>query len=105
MTNYEIPLSDIDSFFDLRVDILNTEYILEFIYNNQGEFWSISMYTADKTPIFLGRKVVLNYDLFSYCSNPLLPIGSLRAIDESNTLKECGFDDLGNRVKIIYTTP
>lgn len=104
MTNYEIPITNIDSYFDLRVDILNIEYIFEFAWNNQGEFWSISMYTADKTPIFLGRKVVLNYDLFSYCSNPLLPSGSLRAIDESKTLVECGFDDLGNRVKIIYTS-
>lgn len=105
MINYEIPIESIEPFFDLRIDILNIEYILEFSWNNEGNFWTISMFTSDKTPIFLGRKLILNYDIFSYCSNPLLPTGSLRAIDESNTLKECDFDDLGNRIKLIYSTP
>jgi hypothetical protein len=102
MTYYEIPIENIEPSFDLSIDILEKEYILEFSWNNEGEFWNISMFTSDKTPIFLGRKLVLNYDLFSYCSNPLLPQGKLRAVDESNTLKECDFDDLGNRVKLIY---
>lgn len=105
MINYEIPIESIEPFFDLRIDILNIEYILELSWNNEGNFWTISMFTADKTPIFLCRKLILNYDIFSYCSHPLLPQGNLRAVDESNTLKECDFDDLGNRIKLIYSTP
>ena len=71
MTNYEIQIGDIEPFFDLSIDISDVEYILEFAWNNEGSFWTVSMFTTDKTPIFTGRKLVLNYDLFSYCSSKL----------------------------------
>lgn len=103
MIDYEIPLTDIDTFFDFSIEISGKTYIIEMFWNVENEFWSISLFTSEKLPIFLGRKLVLNYDLFSFCSNPLLPPGTLKAVDQSKTFKDCGFEDLGNRVILIYS--
>lgn len=102
---FEIPLENVTPFFDFSLEILGKEYIIECIWNSENEFWSLSLFTFDKTPVFLSRKIVINYNLFSNCSHPLLPIGQLIAVDTSNTNKECSLDDLGNRVKLRYIQP
>lgn len=103
MSDFEIPIENIEPSFTLSIEISEKEYIIELSFNSENDFWTISLFTAGKIPIFQSKKIVLNYNLFSFCSHPLLPSGSLRAIDTSNTLRECQYEDLGNRVKLIYS--
>lgn len=103
MAEYQIEIDSDDPFFDLSVELSGKLYIIEISWNVENEFWTISLFTSDKEPIFLGRKIVINYNLFSYCSHPLLPPGRLFALDTSFTNTECGESDLGNRVILVYT--
>ena len=102
MNDYEIPIETVDPFFDFSIELSGKEYIIEIIWNNEEDFWTISLFTSDKTPIFLKRKIVANYDLFSFCSNPLLPDGQLLAIDTQNILTPIAYEDLGNRISLVY---
>lgn len=104
MQNLEISLKSISPLFDFYVDFDGKEYIIEIAWNVENSFWTISLYTSEKSTIFEGRKIVLNYNLFEYCSHPLLPTGKLRAVDTSGTYKDCTYDDLGDRVKLVYET-
>ena len=100
-----IPLDNIDylnPFFTFTTDLSGTEYLIEINYNEENDYWTLSLFLADSTPILVGTKIVINYNLFQFCSNELLPNGELYAIDASSTNQECGDGELGQRVVLIY---
>jgi hypothetical protein len=104
----EFILLDIDSsepFYQVEHTLSGINYKIKIQWNVQNEFWTISLYTSDDIPIIEGQRIVINYSLFSTCSNPLLPPGLFYAIDESETNEEPGEEDLGNRIKVLYLEP
>lgn len=97
---------DVDSaepFYDLIATLSGVEYRFELQWNVNNEYWGISLYTSDNTPIFQGRKITTNSNVFAYCSSPLLPPGKLYAVDTSESTAEPEYEDLGVRILLIYT--
>ena len=81
-----------------------TTYHLDFDWNDRDNGWYLSISTPDGTPLVSGRRLVLNFPLFSRYGNPQLSPGVLIAIDTTNTGQEPGVSELGTRVQLVYLT-
>lgn len=45
----------------ILVDLGGTAYRMELWYNGRGQYWALSLATADGTPLVSGRKLVNNW--------------------------------------------
>ena len=78
-------------------------YVISFVWNVRGEFWSISLYTDDlEQTIIESQKLVLNMNLLTYSYNKYKPLGVL--IATSSMTDEITFDNLGQDVELQYIT-
>ena len=81
-------------------------YNLLLTWNERAGAWSVGLEDRDGTPIILGRRVVLQLDIFfGYRHLPGMPTGSLFALDSTKKLTGVGREDLtsGRAVLIYYT--
>lgn len=103
MNDELININTTELYFILSVVLSGAEYKLEFAWNEQNKYWTISLYTESEEPIFQGRKLVLDCNLFAFCSHDNLPDGQLYAIDSTESKDEISELDLGNnRILIVY---
>lgn len=98
-----IPTGDgVSSFFSQQVTLEGTTYTLEFRWNVRGEFWSMSIFDATgQTAISTGHKLNVDYLIGKFYSDRDPP-GLFLAYDTSGDGVEMAFEDLGNRVQLIY---
>lgn len=97
----KITTSELD--FILSVVLSSTEYKMGFSWNNHNRYWTISLYSENDEPIFEGRKIVLDTNLFAFCSHNNLPDGQLYAIDSTESKDDISELDLSNgRILITY---
>jgi len=93
------------AFYDQRVELDGTTYVLDFAWNERGRSWFLTVNTADGAPIVSGLAVVSNWPLlrrFKY--KPELPGGELVAVDLTGTYDAAGYTDLGTNVQLTYFT-
>ncbi len=81
-------------------------YNLLLTWNERAGAWTVGLEDRDGLPIILGRRVVLQLDIFfGYRHLPGMPTGSLFAMDTTGKLTGVGREDLiaGRAVLIYYT--
>ncbi len=81
-------------------------YQLLLTWNERTGGWTIGLEDRDGLPVILGRRVVLQLDIFfGYRHLPGMPTGSLFALDTTGQLTGVGREDLtsGRAVLIYYT--
>ena len=88
--------------FDFFTELDGTKYGLEFKWNEREESWYMSILDSEGTAILSGRKVVVNWPLFSRFAVAGLPPGNIIALDTAGTETNPGLTDLGDRVQIYY---
>lgn len=82
-----------------------TSYRVRLHWNRRTAGWYISLSAADGTALAKGVRVVCNYDLFGELYDSRLPPGVIFALSlDPNDTSPPGFDDLGNRVRLLYMT-
>ena len=100
----EIPFQDIASYTQ-QVTLDNVPYILEFSWNDRGNYWYIDISKTDQTSIITGIKLVLNYDILRQHVMPDLPTGQLYIIDTTGDFTKIKRDDFENgRLQIVYVS-
>lgn len=97
-----IPIDPVDAHFSLEVDLDGATYLLEFLWNTRGEFWTLSILDAAEAPLVMGIRIVAAWELLAQYSDDRLPGGRLLTVDMSGLGIDPGRDDLGKRVILVY---
>lgn len=102
MSFSEIPITDTESSFKIRTVLESIELVLRFDWNSRMEIWHLSILDSAETNLLMGLPMYVNRELISRFKINGLPPGRLMLYDASDTITECGRDDLGSRCKLIY---
>lgn len=61
-----------DPYYSYPIALQGNSYILEFIYNERTQLYSLNLYDSESNPIVLGEALVPNYPIFKdYAIFPL----------------------------------
>jgi len=94
---------DSTSAFTQEVTLDGTPYVFRFSWNFRGEYWTMSLYALDKSPILEGVKIVMNENLLASHPGTALPPGQMWAVAASDSTERIGFSDLYvGKVELVY---
>lgn len=99
----EIPVRADLARYSMRVELDAVLYELSFEWNERIASWLMSIATEAGDPIVLNVKLSVTLDLLGDFSDSRLPPGLLLAVDTTGKDLDPAFDDLGNRVQLVYT--
>lgn len=89
----------------IRVRLDGPEYTLKLQWNTRIGYWSLSLFTADGTPLFEGLRLVVGVNMLRQFVGENFPPGALVAVDTQGKDEDPGrFDLVDNRVQIVYLT-
>lgn len=86
----------------VSVELDGNPYILRVLWNERFGYFTLSVSTADETPILTNVKMVKNYPLTARYKDVLLPRGSLYFIQEKGTAERPGYSDLAVNFGLYY---
>lgn len=104
-TNYLIQTlaTFVEPNYKYTLSLDNNMYVINFTWNERGQFWCISLYTDDLIETIIESvKVVLDTDLLQYTYGSFAPRGALVALSDVAT--EITFDNFGVDVQLQYIT-
>lgn len=103
MADFVIPTSTRQDrpHYTQRTTLDGTTYVLALNWNGREKRWMLSIRAADGTPIAEGLKVVIGWPLNRHVRGG--PPGMLWAVDTTGAGTDPGLQDLGSRVRLIYT--
>jgi len=90
-----ITLSQGNAFFQQRVELEGTNYVLDFAWVARAREWALSFYTDDGVLVLAGISVTTNRPLtarFHHLEG--LPAGEILFVDLTGTIDAPGFDQL-----------
>lgn len=94
---------DSSSAFTEEVTLDGTPCVFRFSWNFRGEYWTMSLYALDRSPLVEGVKIVLNENLLANHPGRGLPPGQIWAVSASGATDRIGFNDpFSDKVEIIY---
>lgn len=89
--------------FSQRTILDGREFLLTFRWNQREAKWYLSIADANEVPIIQGVKIVLNFPLLTKrIVDERRPPGDIMAVDSSGDERDPGFNDLGERVRLLY---
>ena len=99
-----IPLPPALPNFDLQADLDGTTYTLAMRWNARLGAWFVRVLDATGVVVLMGdQRLVADFPVALYVTGRQPP-GLLTAVDTSGAGLNPGFDDLGSRVILTYTT-
>lgn len=99
-SNISVP----DAPFSEQVVTLNREsYIIELDYNKRFNFWTMSLYTANREPIILGEKCVAASEFLYISAKNLILDGyiGVKSLVRSNVTRDNFGQDRDHRLVFI----
>lgn len=91
--------------YTISVTLEGVPYIFTFKWNVRGAYYTMDLLTSDNTLLVGGIKLVINsIGLIGKFPREGMPPGELLAIDASGNNAPITFDDLEERVELVYAT-
>ena len=100
----QLPLRPSIANYRVGTVLDDTVYLLDVRWNGRAEAWYLDVLTEDEERIRSGIKLVLGSALGRRCVDARFPAGILIATDTSGAGQDAGFDDMGERVQVLYFT-
>jgi hypothetical protein len=97
----QIPMKPV-AFNSMSVTLDNEQFILETIWSDRGNAWSLSIFTVDEVPIVSGIKMIESRVLNLEYNQSNAPKGYLITAHASRGRPV--FEDLGVALKLYYYT-
>lgn len=88
-----------------NIELGGNPYIIRVLWNERYGYFSLSINTADDSPILTNIKMVKNYDLTSRFKDLRLPVGGLYFVQEKGNSDRCGYDEIGINYNLYYYEP
>jgi hypothetical protein len=98
-----LPIQRGSNRFQFEIDLDSRTVVFRFEWNDRLDSWFFDLLNIDQTPILSGVSVVVGIPLWNRFRDPRIPPGSIEAIDTSGAGIDPAFEDLGDRVVILYT--
>jgi hypothetical protein len=99
-----IPWQDKPDFLE-EVTIENVPYVLRFIFNSRGNFWTMDFLDRDQNDIINGVRLVLGEEFLRQHPDIGLPPGMMFVIDETGDTTPIEQNDFfSGRVNLMYVT-
>lgn len=89
-----------DQFVSVELD--NQPYTIRVLWNERFQYYSLSLYTADRTPILTNIKMVKDYPLIGRFKYPLLPRDELYFVQEKGAPRRPQYGDLAVNFNLYY---
>ena len=100
-----LPFIQSDNNYTLRTTLGDTTYELDVRWNSRDSAWYMDIYTADRTPIVTGVKLVLGTTIGRHLQYlQFFQDNILQVLDTTNSRVDASFDDLGGRIQVIHMT-
>jgi hypothetical protein len=101
----EIPIqTDVNAFTE-RIQLDGNYYTLTFRWNERALRWYLDLADGDGAAIASGIALVTGVPLtYHLRATTGMPQGTLVCVDTDESGVDPAFDELGNRVKLIYLT-
>ncbi len=99
-----LPIVREGPYFGFSCELDSVTYQFTFRWNGRDGSWFMDLADGEGTVLVAGVKVVLGVFLGLKHWNQSFPPGMFLAIDTSGADEEAGFDDLGKRVVVSYTS-
>ena len=95
---FRLPLSTAVPAYIQTVSLDGTRYRMRVVYRRRTRSWYLSLYTADETPIILGRRLSPGSGPLHWTRRELAPPGFLyvRGVDPYDR------DDAGTSLELVY---
>jgi len=97
-----LPLIPSTPNYRVSTTLDGVQYILDIRWNGRAGVWYLDVLDIDEDPIAAGIAVVLGSALGIRTTDARFPPGMLIAVDMSDEGHDAGFDDLGDRVAVLY---
>ena len=81
-----------------------TQYIFNVRWNVRDAAWYFDLMAEDETPIRSGIKIVLGTSLGASSTAAFFQNNILVALDLLNSSRDAGLDDLGTRVRVLWSS-
>lgn len=101
----KIPLQPETTDQLVTVELDGNPYILRVLWNERFGYFSLSIGSADDTPILTNIKMVKNYPLIGRFKDDLLPFGDLYFVQEKGSAARPGYSDLAVNFGLYYAEP
>jgi hypothetical protein len=83
----------------------DSQFLFDIRWNNRDESWYMDMRDQDEDLIVAGMRIVLGSPLGARTADSRFPPGVFLAIDTTNSGQEATYDDLGERVIVMFFSP
>lgn len=98
----KIPLIDANDFV-VEAELDDVTYYLQFAWNNEANYWSLSIENANNESILSGLRIVTNWPLLFKYQHLSLPKGDLIAVSLDKRKTDIGRNDfVDNIVELVY---
>jgi hypothetical protein len=101
---YEIPTYSQYADHELSVSLGGVQYVLRLTYSARERAWYLSLYDADGTARYLGRKMVLGWPLMFRLPGRRVQYGELVCCGNDGVDVPYDRADLGDTFKLYYQT-
>lgn len=86
------------------VTLDGTQYKIRILYNDIGDFWTLSLRTPDNSSLLEGIKAVPNFPILYPYHQPGIPPGELMVVT-TDSIQTVGRDDFtGSKATLVYIT-
>ena len=86
----------------VTIELEMTRYYLRLLWNDEGQYWTLSVRNEENQFLVEGIKVVPSYPLLSNYHRPELPPGEFIVVCKNDTLSRDAF--IKNKATLIYMT-
>ena len=100
--DYEIPLEKSITEQVFNVVLSEETFTLKVLWNDEGEYFSLSIYTIAEKTLVENIKMVPNYPLTKRYKIEEMPKGEFFLIREFGKGQKPGYDELGDVFKLIF---
>lgn len=102
MTIHRIPLEAGNPQYVQQVQFDGVTYGIRMHWNEREGAWYLDLLDAADDVIIAGRKLVADWPLLHRCVDARKPPGQIYCIDKSGRGEDPGFDDIDDRVVLLY---
>ena len=83
-----------------RISIDNKTYGLRFTYNEKYDYWSFGLYKGTDEPIIAMTRIVPNFPILHYYTDPDIPDGIFGCVSDTDTVGRYAF--VNNTAEFVY---
>lgn len=102
MTIQQIIVDKTQGISQQIVNLEGIDYKLRFVWNSRDNNWYLDISLPDDTPLVMGIKMVINYDLIGHYVQEGVPPGSFMLFSEDSS--PITRDNINDICKLLYTT-